>query len=582
MAKRSRKTAAALFDHPVRRLVWTNRANVLGMCAAGLIWPSALYRKHYPDVSDLTPGRIPVFADRLPVRLKNALSADEGLFDVALEVETTVAPTTESLDGPGWSVTLMDRPIPWAAVRAVHVRTKDEAEDLRAREFDDLPADPWTVDVSPNLWDTESPVNGVADRLAALAPGPLASMPMTDVDRFSGGLALMRRVLPRTFACELGMTQLCSRNLRTRQLPKLLPAVPSWLQRLVAFARLESAAPDLDQHLLTSAFQVVKRLHVESGADPREIADAIADETALVAGPSAEGDIRKWASYARRVADGEAAPSSLDDSGSEVRRALILFLLRTEPARIVKAANSNLRPGPAVHSLAAFLSGFAACYSRLDREIKGDINAHKAMSLISMNRLRQLAHSEEGDEEVRLELAASDDEPSGTVRMRTTVSTLALSDRRTEPADDMKKLYFQAKTTGIELTFDPIWSRFLTRVDVGDEAPHTVFVEPGIRSRHNQPSVRFSSDCPLPGGRSAKTLSKSELLALLERNADLDMHCRFGISRTDGTLQVVAHQLVETLDVPELRAHLDAVARTAAEVTARMARAGSPGAEPPE
>lgn len=580
MAKRSRKAAAALFGQPGRRLVWTNRANVLGMCAAGVIWPSVLYRKHYPDVSDLTAGHIPVFTDRLPVQLMNAVNVEEGLFDVAVEIEPTAVRQAEALDGPGWSLTLMDEPIPWAVVRKVYVRTRDEAEDLRARDFADLPADPWAVEVNPDLWDSESTVSGLPERLSALVKGPLASMPMIGADRFAGGLATMRRVLPRTFACELGLTQLYSRNVRTRQLPKLLPAIPQWLQRLVRFARSDSAAPDLDQQLLQSAFTVVGRLHVESGGDPREIAEAIADETALVAGPSAEAEIRRWASYAKRVADGEATPSSLDDSGSEVRRALLLFLLRTEPTRMVKAAHSNLRPGAAVHSLAAFLSGFAACYSRLEREIKGDLDTHKAMSLVSLNRLRQLIHSDDRDEEVRLDLLPSDDEPPGTARMRTTVSGLALSERRTEPADDMKKLYFQAKTAGIELLFEPVWSRFTTRVDVGNEAPHTVFVEPGMRSRHNQPSVRFSSDCPLPGGRSAKTLSKPELLALLERNADLDMHCRFGISRTDGTLQVVAHQLVETLDVPELKAHLDAVARTAAEVTARMARASANEIEP--
>jgi len=573
MAKRSRKAESAR-EQPTRHFVWTNRANVLAMCAAGVIWPSSLYRKHYPDVSDLTTGRLPVFVDRLPAQLNAALSSDGALFDVAIEVESVAIRESAFFDGPGWSLKLVNGPIPWAAVKKVHVRTKADADDLRAREFADLPANAWAIEVSPDRWDDHTMVSDLLEQLAALGAGPLASSPLVEADRFAGGLALMRRVMPRAFACELGLAQLCSREVRTHDLPKLLPAVPPWLQRLLNFARPNSGADDLDQHLLRAALHVVGKLHVEAGADPRQLAGAIADEAAGAGGPAIAEDVRKWESYARRVSGGDATPSSLDDYGSEVRRALLLFLLRIEPGRMIKAGHSSLKPGGAVHSIAAFVSGFAACYSRLERDIKGDLEAHKAMSLVIVNRLRQLTEADERDEEVQLQLLPSDEEPHGSVRMRTTVTGFVLSERRTEPGDDMKKLYFQAKSAGVELLFDPIWSRFTVAVDVGDETPHTVFVESGMRSWHNQPSVRFSSDCLLAGGRSAKALPKTELLALLERNSDLDMHCRFGVSRTSGRLQVVAHQLIETLDVPELKAHLDAVARTAAEVAALMS--GSP------
>ncbi len=553
------------------RLVWTNRANVLAMCAAGVIWPSKLYRKHYPDISDVTEGRIPVFNERIPSQLRTAFDADTELFDVALEVDSAAVQDAQVIESGAWSVSLAGQPIPWAAVKTLHVRSSVDAEDLQARDFADLPAAALTIQVSPQIWEAEATNPGVAEQMAAVAPGSAGSIPMIAADRFAGGIALMHRVLPRTLACELGVAYLLSRNVRARQLPKSMPAVPPWLVRLRNLEPSGEPTGDIDQHLFRAVLVVIDHRRVENGGDSRDIADAIAEEAVRTGGSSIEAEVRQWAAFARRLADGEAPVHALDESGSEVRRALLLFLLRTEPARMLKAAQSNLRPSPAVHSLAAFLSGFASGYSRLERDTKGDLNTHRAMSLVILNRVRQLSASKEDDEELQVYLSPCEDEPPGTAVIRTTISGLLLWDRRTEPADDMKKLYLQAKAAGIELTFDPVWSRFTARVDVGDDKPHTVFVEQGMRSRHNQPSVRFSSDCSLPAGRSARTLSKTELLALLERNADLDMQCRFGVSRTDGTLQVVAHQLVETLDVPELKAHLDAVARTASEVTVRVA-----------
>ena len=264
------------------------------------------------------------------------------------------------------------------------------------------------------------------------------------------------------------------------------------------------------------------------------------------------------------------APPQLDDSGSEVKRSLLLFVLRPDPVRLVKAGQSSFRPGPVVHALAGTLSGYAATYSRLERDLKGDAQRHAAMSLVALNRLAVVQQSG-SDHEAEISLTSTDDEPLGVARAVTRIGGLVLSDRKLEPTDEMKKLYFQAKSARFALRFDPVWNRFLADVEIGEDNTRQVFIEAGRPSRHNQPSVQFSTNCELAGGRSAKALGKSELLSLLERNADLDMQCRFGISRTDGRLQLVAHQLIETLDIQELRAHLDSVARTAHEVTVSIA-----------
>src|SRR5688572_19962881 len=92
-------------------LIATNRANVLAMCAGGLIWPAAGYRKHYRDSFDLTPG-IPVFSGRIPSKVVASAGSEGRLFDVAIEVSSSWMEKNRPVEGSLTTVVSVKGPIP--------------------------------------------------------------------------------------------------------------------------------------------------------------------------------------------------------------------------------------------------------------------------------------------------------------------------------------------------------------------------------------------------------------------------------------------------------------------------------------
>jgi len=66
-------------------------------------------------------------------------------------------------------------------------------------------------------------------------------------------------------------------------------------------------------------------------------------------------------------------------------------------------------------------------------------------------------------------------------------------------------------------------------------------------------------------GKAIRPSKREDAIALLERNHDPATQRRFAVEPKSGNVEVLVHQLLETMDSPELQAHIDAVVRTAGE-----------------
>ena len=561
-------------------LLATNRANVLSMMSSGIIAPASAYQKHYPDATSLGGSRLLAFRGSVPLPLLRQASDGDAFFDVLLEMDEKLVNLVRALalsaegspeqrpggDAGEASQLLLEGPIPWAAVTRVHVRTNEHREDFLAREFEDVPPDLVDVSVSPDFW-AERRVEAPAS--SSVEPPSTAGVDYRGLDRWAGALAVFRAVMPPGIGWDAVVAEACSASGKPRGIPKRLPVLPPSSdapRHFLVSGRPEAAGSVPEGRVWTVALEHALRSDPGTGFVAPEIVAAILADPRLAAHEDARLDLGKWGKVCQEVLAGQRGAPPLDDGGMELLRAVLLFLLRPEPDRLVDTPSSSLRPGPNVLAAAAILSGAAQGYARLPRRFKASREAHCGLSLVVAARAWADAGGGPWPLAAEFRMTDVDVEPPGTRQVTVAVGDCTVAGRRIGPSDDMSKLYYQAKAAGYSLRFEPIDDRFTVPVELGEGRLRVVLVESGgRRTRLGKAVVRFMSTCRLGGGRFARALSKPELLRLLERNSDPDMHCRFAVDRKDGTLQVVVHQLVETLDVEELRGHLEAVARVAEE-----------------
>ena len=585
MAKRSRVTATSLFEDTPRLLFATNRANILPVLSSGLVRGRQAYEKYYNDLLEPASGRIPVWRGSVPAELRDALTGGvRGLYPVVAELSPTLLGESDVVairsDGSTMRLTEQQRPrsddlgyliggpVPIGVVTALHFGNPEDLEDFKARDFDNvlpLPA----MAVSEQLFAVENAAG--VDLLAAIGSAEPAAGTIGDfrrIDSAMGAVAIACLLAPPRPASWLSAIADALAPSKTRRVQPTegVSAVARLLEAALGQAAVAGESASVDERLLSAAVKYLVAAAPKDGWVETGVLDAVAAAAAEGAAPEIAAQIHKWQGVVRAVANLEREAGSLDDSGSLIRRALMLVILRHEPDRIIRSADTPLRPGPMVRALAGAMSGLFHGYSRLSRDVKLEacnpgLLAELATSWWSA--VDGIARSITVSSHAKL-IDALHGEAAVLVRGKPLVT------RTSSPDDMMMRLFYHAKNLGFGLTYDMVSGGFTHEVESeseGKPARTIVFEEAGAQGE-SRAGVRILTACLDSRGRAIKVARKEDAIHLLERNADPATRCRFAVDPASGGVQVLVHQILDTMDSLELRSHVDSVVWAAASYEA--------------
>lgn len=589
MAKRTPKSVRGAAAGRTRLLFLTNRANVLPALSSGLIRPRAAYDKYYEDLLALCPGQVPLFHGHVPRSLVPLVSGGgEGLFPVVAELdngalgdagrrqritqELTPASGADAAGGVGTLCELAGEPLPIAAVKRLCFATQDDLDDFLARDFENVPQLPPLV-VADDLFSDGGPT---PDRFAeALRAVPTAAGTAEDfrrLDAAMGAVAMLSLLLP---AAKPWLDALAA----TASFPSADgptgPAELHWLSTLVRRVVSADAGDTLggaDGRLMAAAVDLLRSANPREGWVESRVIGDIAARALDGAAPEEAKEIESWRDVVAAVARADKQVGALDDGGSVVRRGLMLLVLRCQPERIIRTAETPLRPGPQVTAVAGMLSGLFHGYSRLSRDIKA-----KGSPAGLLSRLAVCWWS--GVDGVPRRLAVATEARAGeeaAARIAVTVDRAVLVERLVRPDDAMMRLYYQAKSVGFSCEYDPAVNAFVYQPGTSDGRKRRILIEPGRPTPRGQATIRVRTVCLGPGGTPVRLTKKEDAVALLERNHDPVTQCRFAVEPGTCNVEVLVHQLLDTMDSPELQSHVEAVDAAACDFEATLSTRPAP------
>lgn len=576
MAKCSPTSLGTLFEGRDRLVFATNRANVLPILSSGLVRPIAAYEKYYDDLLSRCPGLIPVWPGDVPASVVPLLTAGQpGMFPVLVEfdpaaadlrVVACVAPDGVARPngdvGPDSDVlcNLVGSPIPYSAISCLHFLTETDRDDFNARDFENvLPLPP--LKVSPGLFSRV----GVEVELveSALRSASSIGAPAVDfrrIDCAMGAIAMFSVLTPasRRWFEALAAAVSFPSTVDTGSLgvsPRLATIVAS----IIKPESVLTASTDVDDRLLGSAIAVLASASPKDGWVEAQVVREIVDRASLGAAPKDVREIEEWGQIVVAVARADRQAGPLDDSGSIIRRALMLLVLRAAPDRIIKSVDTSLHPGPQVAAIAGMLSGLFWGYSRLARQLK--------MQACSPTLLSRLAVAWSQGDKLRQNLPSATTSlqrvDSTSARLAVMVGDAVLVSKELRPDDAMMRVFYHAKSLGYSLEFDPDLLAFVHDSRGVGGGARRVIIEAGRTTPRGQRTIRIRTVCALSSGKPIRLVKREDALALLERNFDSATQCRFAVEPQSGNVEAIADQMLETMDSAELQAHIEAVSSAA-------------------
>lgn len=581
MAKRVSESRGLFFDGKHRQLFATNRANVLYVMSSGLIRARSAYDKYYDDLLARCPGNILLFRGGFPSSLVPLLSGPEpGLFPVLVEVDPKRVPAGDKrmhiksdlslCEGPATArdailCDVIGAPIPIAAVTRLCFASQDNLEDFQARDFDNVPSPP-AIAVVTSAFSEGGPDPEKFTSVLRDVPGAIGSSDdFRRLDATMGAMAMLLLLLPSSMSWLKALAVTASfpntrRNATT--------GTPSWLTSLTEHV-MSPGAPDMnglgvDDRLMAAAISLLRSLNPRDGWVEAKVASEIALRASAGAAPSQTKEIESWRDVVIAVAKADRQIGSLDDSGSVVRRGLMLLVLRCQPERIIRSSETQLAAGPHVIAVAGMLSGLFNGYSRLSRDIKTRACPPELLSRMAVSwwssidgRPRKLAIG-----------TLTQREDSTTARVGVTVERSLLVERMIRPSDPMLRLFDQSKSAMGASEYDPELNAFIYEAIIEGSRKRKIIVEVGRPTLRGQATICVRTACLMPDGEPIRLSNREDAVAILELNHDPIAQCTFAVEPGSGHVEVLVHQSLETMSSPELQTNVESVNRGADEFEA--------------
>jgi hypothetical protein len=391
----------------------TNRYNLIHVLTSGLIGPVESYSKHYGDLLDLAPGRVPVLRGPVHPSIQSLVSReDEHGVPVALELrpEFFSEQAMRALNANGgdcqgrigaedcaaWAPRVA---IPVAAVRRICFRSASELEEFLAREYENLATEATQAAVvAPELFtggalDTSKLVPWLQGLKESPKPEREA---FVHRDRVSGGLALSVAALPLAPEAAGAVAALLTARVSGADMPEkaAFKEFP-WLTEIAV--RGKAGKPDIERRFFSAAVQILSRVDRTSQWRPLEVLERI--ETLLQKTKSAKKEADKVATTfkaAREVLrnERELQPFKAVPGGVSAR-ALLLALATPDPKKLLSTGFKERAGAPSVLITAAILSGVMNGLASLPASLRS-----QELSLI-LSEADALDLSDEGDRAIQ-------------------------------------------------------------------------------------------------------------------------------------------------------------------------------------
>lgn len=378
-------------------LFLTNRHNLLEILASGVIAPRAAFEKYYDDLLALAPGRVPLLRGPVTREACEVVSGeDETAFPVALELDSgkLAASTFPSFGGQGSASKLASSQalawapagaIPLAAVVRLHFRSETERREHERRQYENVPDVSIPSEVSPGLFNlNDSGTAGLRAWLGQVAADTtMGAAEYTRVDRLTGATCMVAAAAPARPEVFRALATLFTTSVSDAPQPKKrgkkdkemaaavgAAALPDWI---MSVWRGGGAQPtDLESRLFRAALKVFSGISRASGWRPVEALAAIDAEVRTEKLNKAEdAEIARTTDHIRAILRNvrDLKPFR-PDSGLDVAKALLMVLLRPEPARLLAWPRADIGASEAVFVTAAALSGALAGYKRLPANLR--------------------------------------------------------------------------------------------------------------------------------------------------------------------------------------------------------------------
>lgn len=348
-----------------RAVVVSNRFNILELLSGGLFPARNGFNKYYRDLLELTPDRVPLVSTPVPKTFLDRAKETAAAFPVLVEVDASALPEGSDaieLEG-GLRLWAVRHAIPFYWVRALHFSSQDDLDEHRSREYENV-LDLLSTEVSPDLF----AVHDSED-----FPGALAWL--DDFSEGEGGeapLGLVDRIAGARLACTSP-----ARPIPDETWAAVWQPVPlSEVLDASAAALLQSDAAgdhhDLDRRLHGVICAALLETDVSKGWVPLELVDRI--EKDMTEGEAHLGDElwQRLLARIRAILRNEVTLEPMRPGGLTSARALLLVLLRREPARLLAWPHAETGASNADVTLALFYSGLLVGRRLLGAELKAN------------------------------------------------------------------------------------------------------------------------------------------------------------------------------------------------------------------
>ena len=564
----------------------TNRMNLLTILASGLICPADCYEKYSPDLHQNSGNSIILLKDGLHKDLNEIITdGKKSHFPVLLEIETDkiVQKKVEGIDSSGEIFhTTIENPgkayalklsgaMPVTAVKRILFSSEDSRSDFRARGFSNVPTDLCPTNVDENLFSLDFPL-AVQNVLNSLGPSDFEDVwryHYRSTDSFAGALVLFMLSIPSEISWIEKAADIFEGSLERISEDNDMQNL-GWLPYLNNILRYRKEMKSLNIEAGTRLFMhTILRMRDSNPSEGwRAISvlegiyeDFMKDD---VDNEQVE-EVNKWCQVCRDILENRREVSSLADSETPEKRAILLMLLRPDPTDLLKSRYSSLKPGNNVMALGALLCGARVGFERLDNEFKYEKVNYPIMSELKAIHFNNLLKSQLKDivdiPALKIEKTALE---NMSTRFAIKVGQRHLIKKTIEGDLYLRMVRDRAEKAGYRMEFEHEYNRLSYRFQFKGDRKQIIYISRGKDNRYGEATVRFWSLClDLSKTTGKRRLTKNLYEKLMKMNCDAHLNCRFGQSDKEEAIIVLVDQIVETIDQKELKAHLEHVANVA-------------------
>lgn len=566
--------------------ILTNRMNVMQIISTGLIRPRDAYDKYYEDPLQWVPGRIPIWVGNIPANIERHFS-EEHFFSVIIELNQSFI-NLENI--PALSVTmdfvqscalmieekaiLLFLPtgvIPISSVNSLHFMTADDLSDFKARGFDNIDLDSLPVKITPELFSGPDMDMDQLRKVLNTITLPEQNQDRSvfrRIDAFAGAIAMVAVNMPDSTEWINALGVLLDANVKI--IGGLSTDIPLWIAGMKdLFLKLEPqhGKDDFVSNLLDMTVRKLCSMNFRDGITPDAFVNDLINDLLLNSNEKELDGLERFRIRLKQILENETTKVSFSDDVPRkiVQRALTLFLMRPDPERVMKTAESSIAPGRQVLALSALISGAFSGYARLPKAIKRYplITANLSSIFAAFYNIITAADILIPAKALPTIKIDKHDDNEGLNRLiHLRLGSNVFASIRLQPDDSMMQFFYHAidvfNKKHFEYSFDD--KCFRLRIERDGCSPHLIIISKGRQAlaeggRRKLQMITFKVNIKLPKAR------KNQIAIfefVLRRNLDTGF-CKYAFDDKIDELCIMSEQIVETMDREELIVHINGI-----------------------